>query len=204
MSRPVQPAPGSGSALAVVSGIAGILFGIIVGYLIAAQQYAPAAGGAGVVPVAQAAAAPAAPLVNEQELQAYRDILKADPKNARAAIELGNRLYDASRWSEAIAYYTQALAVEPTNINVSTDLATALWYSGKPDEALAQFDRSLAINPAHPQTLFNIGIVRSEGKGDHAGAVRAWEKLLESNPSYPEADRVRQLIAQSKARVGGK
>jgi cytochrome c-type biogenesis protein CcmH/NrfG len=203
MSRSVQPAPAGGSALAIVSGIAGILFGIIVGYLIAAQQYAPSSAGV-VLPVAQAAPASAAPLVNEQELQAYRDILKADPKNARAAIELGNRLYDAQRWSEAIIHYTQAHALEPKNINVSTDLATALWYDGRPDEALAQFDKSLALNTAHPQTLFNIGIVRSEGKGDHPGAIAAWEKLLELNPSYPEAARVRQLIDQSKARLGGK
>lgn len=201
MSRSVQPARNGTSSLAIVSGVAGILFGIIVGYLIAAQQYAPSTAGGAVMPVAQAAPAPAAPIVNEQELQAYRDILKGDPKNIRAATELGNRLYDAGRWSEAAIYYEQAFALDPKNINVSTDLATAIWYSGKPDEALAQFEKSLALNPGHPQTLFNVGIVRAEGKNDHAGAVRAWEKLLELNPSYPEASRVRELIEGSRARL---
>jgi cytochrome c-type biogenesis protein CcmH/NrfG len=191
------------SPLAIVSGIAGILFGIIVGYLAAAQQYQPA-GGPSVMPVAQAAPSPSTPVVNEQELQAYRDILKNDPKNARAAIELANRLYDAARYAEAITYYQQAFALDPKNIAVSTDLGTALWYVGRADDALAQFDQSLALNAGHPQTLFNIGIVRSQGKSDHPGAVAAWEKLLELNPTYPEASRVRQMIDDSKARIGGK
>jgi cytochrome c-type biogenesis protein CcmH/NrfG len=205
MSRYSDPPPRGNSALAVVSGIAGILFGIIVGYLIAIQQQPPASA-ATVMPVVQAAAAapPPAPIVNEQELQAYRDILKSDPRNLRAAVELGNRLYDAGRWMEAIEPYKQAYALDPKNINVSTDLATAIWYSGDADQALAQFDKSLALDARHPQTLFNIGIVRSEGKNDYAGAIRAWETLLEGNPAYPEASRVRQLIEQAKAKGGAR
>jgi cytochrome c-type biogenesis protein CcmH/NrfG len=196
---------GGMSALAIISGIAGTLFGIIVGYLIATQQgvstpvvtASPAATTAAVP-----AASTAAPAINEQELQAYRDILKNDPKNARAATELGNRLYDAGRYSEAIAYYRQALASDPKNIGVSTDLATAIWYTGDPDGALKQFQQSLAIDPTHAQTLFNLGIVKSQGKNDARGAVEAWEKLLASNPGYPEAERVRRLVTDAKAKAG--
>jgi tetratricopeptide (TPR) repeat protein len=158
---------------------------------------------AGTAPVTTASApAAAAPAVNEQELQAYRDILKVDPKNAKAATELANRLYDASRWAEAVGYYRQALALDPKNINASTDLATALWYMGDADGALAQFDKSLALDPSHGQTLFNIGIVKSQGKNDHKGAATAWEKLLASNPGYPEADRVRRLLDEAKTKAG--
>ena len=116
-------------------------------------------------------AAPAA-LANEQELQAYRNILASDPKNVRANVELANRLYDAGRYAEAIPYYQQAFTGDPTNVSVSTDLATALYYAGRPDEALAQFDKSLAIDPKHGQTLFNVGIVRRDGKHDPEGSHR--------------------------------
>ena len=156
------------------------------------------------VAAAPAAAAPSAtaPVVNEAELQAYRNILASDPKNAKAATELGNRLYDAGRYSEAVHYYQQALANDAKNIHVSTDLGTALWYLGRADEALAQFDKSLAIDPKHPQTLFNIGVVRSEGKSDPAGAIQSWEALLAANPSYPEAAKVRSMIDAAKQRLG--
>lgn len=180
-----------------MTGVAGILFGLIAGYIL----------GAGQTPAAQVATAPASAslphdhpttVVNETELQAYRDILKADPKNAKAAVELANRLYDAGRYADAVPYYRQALASEPRNANVSTDLATALFYLGRTDDALEQLNASLAIEPTHAQTLFNLGIVKKDGKKDTKGAAEAWQRLLDAHPDYPDAERVRTLLAQAK------
>ena len=190
------------SALTAVTGIAGILLGVIVGYIIGAGQagaFPQVAGTAmaespgGAAPVAQATA-----VVTDAELQAYRDILTRDPKNAKAATDLANRLYDAGRYAEAIPYYQQAHALDPKNVNVSTDLATALYYAGRPDEALVQLERSLEADPRHAQTLFNIGIVKRDGKKDGKGAIEAWRRLLEIDPNYPDAARVRSLIAETK------
>ena len=185
------------SALTAVTGIAGVLFGVIVGYMLGISQRETAP-----MPVAAASAA-AAPvtLVNEQELQGYRNILASDPKNARANVELANRLYDAGRYTEAIPYYQQAFSIDSKNVNVSTDLATALFYAGRADEALAQFDKSLAIDAKHAQTLFNLGIVRRDAKNDPKGAIAAWERLLGSVPDYADAGKVRTMIAELKTRV---
>jgi tetratricopeptide (TPR) repeat protein len=138
------------------------------------------------------------PQLNEATLNAYRDILARDPKNVQAAVSAGNWLYDAQRYVEAVPFYQQAFALNPTDINVSTDLGTALWYAGRPDEALAQYDRSLALNSTHAQTLFNIGIVRADGKRDYPGAIAMWEKLLASNPTYASAALVRDKIADAR------
>ena len=188
------------SALNAMTGIAGILFGLISGYILGAGQAAPYG------PIAPATAASASvphdhptTVVNDAEIQAYRDILAADPKNAKAATELANRLYDAGRYADAIPYYRQALAAEPKNANVSTDLATALYYAGRTDEALEQLNASLSIDATHAQTLFNIGIVKRDGKRDTRGAAEAWERLLKAHPDYPEAERVRMLLAQAKS-----
>jgi len=179
--------------------IAGIMFGGLSGYVLGTQSGTARP----IAPVVQAAAASPAPaphVVNEQELQTYRNILAADPKNAKAAEALGNKLYDAHRYAEAIPYYRQALRVDPRNINVSTDLGTALFESGQVDDALAQFERSLGINPKHAQTLFNIGIVKLNGKQDAAGAIASWERLLADNPGYPEKQKVQQLIADARSK----
>ena len=186
------------TALTAVTGVAGVLFGVIVGYLLGVSQRD---GGPGPVTAATVAAAAPAPVVNEQELQAYRNVLATDPKNARANTELANRLYDAGRYAEAIPYYQQAFASDARNVNVSTDLATALFYAGRPDEALAQFEKSLAIDPKHGQTLFNLGIVRRDGKHDPKGAIAAWERLLGAVPDYADAGKVRTMIAELKSRV---
>lgn len=185
--------------LTAVTGVAGVLFGVIVGYMLGANQQ-PA--GSAPVAVTTSAAAPApAPVVNEQELQGYRNVLASDPKNLRANVDLANRLYDAGRYADAIPYYQQAFALDPKNVNVSTDLATALYYAGRSDEALAQFEKSLSIDPKHGQTLFNVGIVKRDGKNDAKGAIAAWERLLTVVPDYPEAAKVRTMIGELKART---
>lgn len=185
------------SGMNAIMGAAGIFFGIIVGYVIGAGQ---AQGSAAVAAVQEqhvhTAQAPA--VVNEGELQAYRDILSTDPKNLKANVELGNRLYDAARFAEAIPYYQQAMAIDPRNVNVSTDLGTALYYAGRPDDGLKQLDVSLAIDPTHAQTWFNIGIIRRDAKEDKAGAVAAWERLLQVAPTYADASKVRTMIAEVK------
>jgi len=189
--------------LTAVTGLAGVLFGVIVGYMLGVSRSATM--GAGSLPVTasaqQAASAPAGTRLNEQELQGWRNILATDPKNVRANVELANRLYDAGRYSEALPYYQQAIALEPKNVSVSTDYGTALYYAGRADEALAQFDKSLSIDPRHGQTLFNVGIVKRDARHDAKGAIDAWERLLSTVPDYPDASKVRSMIAQLKTRV---
>lgn len=184
------------SALNLVTGIAGILFGVIIGYIIGSGQgQTTNLGPAAVTAAAPAATAPNA-VVDEGELQAYRNVLASDPKNVKAAVQLANKLYDAGRYGEAIPYYQQAVAIDARDVSVSTDLGTALYYAGRPDEALAQLDKSLAIDASHAQTLFNVGIIRRDGKKDPKGAREAWERLLKVAPNYPDAARVRTMLGE--------
>ena len=180
----------------IVYTIAAGVAGLLAGYVIAAEGgRGPVATTASTAPVAAAT-----PVVDESELRAYREILARDPKNLTAAVKAANLLYDAQRFPEAISFYQQAFALNPRDINVSTDLGTALWYAGRPDEALAQYEKSLAIEPAHAQTLFNVGIVRADGKHDYPGAIAAWDTLLKSNPTYPDVAKVRSLMSDAKAK----
>jgi hypothetical protein len=50
--------------------------------------------------------------------------------------------------------------------------------------------------PQKADTLFNLGIVKWQGKRDGPGAVAAWKKLLETNPTYPDKDALLHLMAQ--------
>ena len=195
--------PGPANAVWIVIAAACLVFGTVLGFVV----------GRGTAPPQLAAAPPAPPpsgspvmptpaLVDERQLQALRGIVASDPRNAQAAIQLGNMLYDAGRYAEAIPVYRQAFALQPGNVEVSTDLGTALWYSGRADEALAQYTRSLAINPTHAQTLFNMGIVRLDGLHDAIGALAAWQKLLETNPDYPDKAKVQELMARARQSAG--
>jgi tetratricopeptide (TPR) repeat protein len=181
----------------LVYAVAMLLVGGLAGYVLSVEMNGPGTRVVAANPPAAAAGA-SATLVDEAQLQAFRDILARDPKNLDAAVKAGNLLYDAKRYAEAIAFYQQAFSLNPSDINVSTDLGTALWYAGRADEALAQYQKSLAINATHGQTLFNVGIVRADGKSDYTGAVAAWDTLLKTNPQYPDVPRVQTLIADAR------
>ena len=90
------------------------------------------------------------------------------------------------------------MTVQPGNADVRTDLGTAYWYTGNADKAIANFEQALKVSPSHPDTLFNLGIVRWQGKHDPKGAVVAWEKLLQTNPDYAQKDQVQTLIERAK------
>jgi cytochrome c-type biogenesis protein CcmH/NrfG len=194
----------SSTTWALIAG-ACLVLGLAVGYVIFGSR-PPAASvpAPSIQEPAPAASASGTGLMDEQQARALRNILARDPRNVQANTQLGNLLYDAGRYSEAVGPYQRAFEGDLRNVNLSTDLGTALWYSGRPDEAIAQFDTSLAIEPNHPQTLFNLGIVKRDGKKDLAGAVQAWERLLATNPTYVDRDKARQMLDQARQQLGVK
>src|SRR5271157_279383 len=129
--------------------------------------------------------------------------LKTNPNDFDTLAKIGNLYYDSQAYPQAIEYYEKAVSVQPNNADVWTDLGTSYWYTGNADKAVANFEKVLAIRPNHPGTLFNLGIVRWQGKNDPKGAIVAWEKLLQTNPDYPQKDQVQMLIERAKMHGAG-
>ena len=141
-------------------------------------------------PAAQAALAQAAaPLV---------EAINKNPNDFDSLVKLGNLFYDGQQFPHAIQYYERALVIHPDNPDVRTDMGTAYWYTGNAEKALTAMETSLKYRPGHPQTLFNLGWVRWQGKQDPKGAIEAWQQLLKANPEYPEKQQVEQYIAKAK------
>jgi len=174
----------------VVFGVAGIFFGLLVGWIIGSQQATGVATAPGPAPAAQAQSAPATqapPPFDESAAAALKVTADRNPADAETRVLLGNMYFDGERYPEAVTWYEAALKVNPKHVNASTDLGIAYYYSNQPDRALAQFDRSLAIDPKHSKTLLNQGIVRAFAKQDLAGAEKAWQQVLDVAPGSPEA-----------------
>jgi len=180
-----------------------LLLGVALGYLFrgsASPAVTPAtAATAQQEPAAQnqqqAAQAQAA---LDQAAAPLLDAINRDPKDYESLVKLGNLFYDGQQFQSAIQYYERALALHPENADVRTDMGTAYWYAGNADKALAEMQTSLKYRPGHPQTLFNLGWVRWQGKSDPKGAVEAWQQLLKANPDYPQKDQVEKYIAKAK------
>lgn len=126
------------------------------------------------------------------------EAVNKNPNDYDSLVKLGNLFYDGQQYAGAVQYYERAVGIHPENVDVRTDLGTAYWYSGNADQAIASLETALKYSPGHPQTLFNLGWVRWQGKGDPKGAIEAWERLLKANPNYPQREQIEQYIAKAK------
>jgi cytochrome c-type biogenesis protein CcmH/NrfG len=124
--------------------------------------------------------------------------LKSNPKDFDTLTQLGNIYYDTQTFESAVQYYGQALELRPGDANVRTDMGTAYFRMGDSDRAIKEFETALKSDPKHAQTIFNLGMVKWQGKMDVDGAVAAWQRLLRDVPDYPERAKVEQLIQQAK------
>jgi tetratricopeptide (TPR) repeat protein len=171
-------------AESILLAIGGIVFGLLVGWIIGDQQ----ARSSGPVTVTQSPAPVAAetrqpPALDESQAQALATVARSDDTNVAARVQLGNLYFDAERFSEAATWYQEAFTLDPRNPDVSTDLGVSYYYSNQPDKALEQFDRSLEVAPLHVKTLLNQGIVLAFGKRDLDGATASWQKVVEAAPA---------------------
>lgn len=131
--------------------------------------------------------------------------LKANPANPATLAQVGAIYHIAHQYKEAADWYSRAVQSAPSDVALRTKLATSLYRAGDADGALAQLDEALKLDPKDANSLFNLGMIRLQGKADPRGALSAWRQLLRSNPDLP-ADRkaaVQQLIAQVTAMQNG-
>lgn len=167
----------------------------------AAKSSAPAA----------AAASSAAPAQNQADLKSMADsqaapllqTLKSDPKNPEVLTSIGNLYYDAQQYATAVDFYGRALQSKPSDAAVRTDMATADWYLGNTDAAIDEFNKALTYSPNSPNTLFNLGLVKWQGKHDSAGAIADWKKLLAANPNYESKDKVLKMLNEVEGSSAG-
>jgi tetratricopeptide (TPR) repeat protein len=189
----------------IAYGIAGMLFGLLAGWVIGSQQ-AVLKPGVPAAPATQAAAhpadtgnAPPAAVLDEAKVTAFKNIADKEPSNSEARVQLANLYFDAEKYDDALKWYIEALKLSPKDVNISTDLGVCYYYTNQADKALEQFKRSLAIDPKHAKTLLNVGIVKAFGKQDLEGAMAAWQQVIDIAPGSEEAQKARQVLDSIKS-----
>jgi Tfp pilus assembly protein PilF len=137
--------------------------------------------------------------------QAARDsfskALAADPKFVVPYEQLAALDVQAGKWKDTADDTNNALQLVPAG-------TTLLWYYdalakyqlGKTDEAQVSASKSLSIDPrrANAEQLLAVILAR---KADYAGALRHLKNCLTYMPAGPQADLVKQQIAQLEPKV---
>jgi len=190
----------------VAFGIAGILFGLIAGWIIGSQYEAARRQPIATPPAAASAPAAAsqAPPLDEAKVTAFRSAADREPKNAAPRAQLGDLYFGSERFDDSIKWYEEALALTPDDVRVSSQLAMAYYYTNQTDRAVQQLERTVKMNPKHAETWLNLGFVRAFGKQDLAGAEQAWQQALKIAPDAPEGQAAKRAIDSLKsAHAGG-
>jgi len=190
----------------LVYGMAGIclLLGLSVGYLLrgsaAHATSAQALGASALQPDSKAQT----PTLEQMKQMAGKKVepllqqLKKDPTNKDLLVRIAYFYKSAHQFQEATKYLDQALQSDPKNVALRTEKASCLYYNGEVDGALAELQESLKLRPSDANALFNLGMIRLNGKQDPAGAIAAWQQLLKSNPKLDKKPVVEQMIAEAR------
>lgn len=132
--------------------------------------------------------------------------MKSQPDEPEGWIMLARSYTVLGRFTDALPAYQHAAELQPNNANLLADYADAVAATKRTannPESIALIERALAVEPSHPKALALAGTVAYE-RGDYAGAVADWQKIVAILPPGSEfAQQVQASIDEARARAGG-
>jgi len=138
-----------------------------------------------------------------RDIAQLEDIVKKDPKNYQALVQIGNDYFDLGEAQKSVDAYSKALAIKDGDPNVITDMGVMYRQLREFPKALAAFRKAAAASPTHPQSRMNIGVVLLHDLNDPKGAIAAWEDYLRIAPNDQNAENIRRSVEDLRAKAGG-
>ena len=120
--------------------------------------------------------------MSDQKAAPLLEKLQTNPNDASLLAQVAALYHTTHRFKEAAEYYTRAVNTDPKNVALRTRLASSLYRGGDVDGAIAQLNAALNDSPRDANALYDLGMIKLQGKGDSRGAVAAWQRLLKTNP----------------------
>lgn len=192
----------------VIALVAGLVAGLAIGWSIGANVSQPP-GPVVAAPVATPFPIPApgmpGPAVQpadaalQQRIAMHEQLVKQDPKNLQAWIQLGNDYFDSHLHEKSIEAYGRALAIQPNNPDVLTDQGIMYREVRNYEKAARNFERANQLNPRHLQSLFNLGVVYATDLKQTEKAIEVWTRVIQIDPTSTQAVQARSALAQLQA-----
>jgi cytochrome c-type biogenesis protein CcmH/NrfG len=192
-----------------------LVCGLTIGYLMRGSQLALPPAHTAASAAQHPVSASVKPVGHPPTLEAMKQIadtqaapllekLKSNPNDSALLVQLGAIYHTSHQFQQAADYYNQALNTDPKNVALRTKLASSLYRKGDTDGAIAQLNKALAYDPKDANALFDLGMIKLQGKGDGKGAIQAWQRLLKTNPQLSEDKKatVLKLMADVMTSMG--
>jgi len=123
----------------------------------------------------------------------YRRVMKLDPNDPAAGLNLGNLLRDARRSVEAEAAYRWAVKADPKFAPAWHNLGDLLDERGRLAEAVDCEKRALDADPHYADGMFNMALFLQRF-GKHAEAAIWWRRYLEHDRTSSWAERAKRAL----------
>jgi tetratricopeptide (TPR) repeat protein len=123
----------------------------------------------------------------------YQRVMKLDPNDPAAGLNLGNLLRGQRRLVEAEAAYRLAVKADPHYAPAWHNLADLLDESGRLSEAVDCQKRALDADPQHADAIFNMALILQRLE-KHSEAATWWTRYLEHDRTSTWADHAKRAL----------
>lgn len=189
-------------------GVAGILFGLILGFITAFQMYAPRVRG-GPPRAADPLPGVQEELTGDSLMEKIQDRIEhlkqhviEDPTRIDPLMELGDIYFQAFKFEDAAGYFRMALKATPRDLELRTAVGEYFLRMELTDEARDLFHESVAIDPDHWQSWLDLGLAAFALDHDRKAAEEAFAQVDRIRPGLPQLQEIRKQMAEMEESAG--
>ncbi len=136
----------------------------------------------------------------DAQIADYDEAIRLKPDYAAAYNNRGFAYNEKGQYDRAIADYDKAIRLNPDYVLAYYNRGNAYYHKGQTDRAIADYDKAIRLKPDFADAYKNRGIVYNK-KGDARATIRDWERALELDPNIYQADVMRDVIRDLKAKL---
>ena len=181
--------------------LAGLVFGIVVGYFVF-RAFVPAAATSSISttstlpPPSQIGLGSKPDLVplDDEEVSQLEKSIQQNLEDDAPRARLGGLFLGAGHYKEAADLLSSAIDLDPNNLKARNQLALAYLNMGNLDDAVTTYEKTLRFKPNHPNSLLGLGRLKLYLQKDIEGGVAMWKLLVATAPDSVEAKSVREEL----------
>lgn len=131
----------------------------------------------------------------DQAQRIYEQVLKVQPRHAKALHLLGMLSGQSSDFKSALSLLNKAIRLEPSNAAAHVDRGRALKELGRFDAALASYNQAIALRPDYALAYCNRGTVYRAQHNSQA-ALDSYDQAIALQPDYADAHYNRGVVLE--------
>ena len=129
----------------------------------------------------------------QESISYSQKAIEIQPDLLEAIRNLGNAYIRLGKFQKAISYLQEGLKQDPNNSQIHNSLAAAYFSLNQHTKAIYHFQKAISFDAQNLQAYYNLGTLYGK-LGEIQNQRACFQKILELDPSYPRAAKVRAWL----------